>query len=378
MSVPVARVVCKDSNGKKTGTGSGFLVTDRMMITNEHVIDDCAELEVVFDEDTTVGARALESDKKKDLALLELDEPARAPAVLFESDEVAAGTPIVAVGFPGINDFAAGQSLDKPSHISGVVENDTDEAKAGRRILLISAAISPGNSGGPVVDRCGRVVGVVTFFVTDTKSGARVRAAVHVLEVLAFAEANDVNVRRDPRPCEPEGSSNLVGAVAVSLGMAVTALVFALRKPVMRRVDERRERSTQQARGLHRAPPQQGSESRAFLVGLGGAYEGQSVPLDGGGLTVGRDPAVCGLVLAADTPGISRRHAQVRVGQSGRVEVRDCWSSKGTVVSGRKISAGHWVEVASGSVVEFGGPGARFRVESAATRLIPEQGRVER
>jgi S1-C subfamily serine protease len=136
-------------------TGSGFAVSaNGQIVTNHHVVADCAEVRV-----RPVGQEAVEGvvvahDRGNDLALLHA--PARLPAAALRNDSgIRPGDSVVAVGFPlpGLLASEANVTTGSVSALAGI-GNDT-------RFLQMTVPVQPGNSGGPLLDLQGRVVGVV-------------------------------------------------------------------------------------------------------------------------------------------------------------------------------------------------------------------------
>ncbi|MBY4947294.1 trypsin-like peptidase domain-containing protein [Cupriavidus respiraculi] len=151
--------------------GSGVVVTESgIIITNHHVVADAARLEISFHDGHTAEAVVLQALPEKDLAILQAksmpdDLP---PATLGSSRELAPGSEVVAVGFP----FGIG-----PSVSAGVVSGldrefiSPDNKEHLDKLIQFDAAANPGNSGGPLVNMNGEVVGIVTAILNPNKSG---------------------------------------------------------------------------------------------------------------------------------------------------------------------------------------------------------------
>lgn len=141
------------------GSGSGFWVEKNILATNNHVVDHNPDLTI-----STYPARVLATDSLRDIALLEVDnsklsgffkdfppEPGL-PLGSYEGNLYLADE-VYVIGYP------LGRNL---SITRGIVSAFTRDDYDDRRYIQTDAAISRGNSGGPVVDRCGRVVGMAT------------------------------------------------------------------------------------------------------------------------------------------------------------------------------------------------------------------------
>lgn len=140
-----------------TSTGSGFFVNiSGALLTNQHVVNDCAILKIrdssKIEHDVTVVA----TDAKNDLALLQMIKPVALPAATFRAhSSVEAGENVVALGYPlaGILASEVNVSFGYVSATAGLAD-DTSK-------LQISAPVQPGNSGGPLLDQAGNLIGVV-------------------------------------------------------------------------------------------------------------------------------------------------------------------------------------------------------------------------
>jgi len=140
---------------KTTAVGSGFIIDpDGLVVTNNHVIDVADEIEVVFDDGTRVPAVLKGMDKKTDLALLEISGDRPFPFVKFGDSEAArVGDWIVAIGNP----FGLGGTTTK-----GIISARGRDIRSGPLddFIQIDAPINRGNSGGPLFNMRGEVIGI--------------------------------------------------------------------------------------------------------------------------------------------------------------------------------------------------------------------------
>lgn len=213
----VVRVVLitRDAQGVSlVGHGSGFAVGPDLVLTNAHVVAPLAE-----DPSMKVGivpsqgssgyfAKIVAFSPKNDLALLRLSDKGAGslvPVTLF-TGAVTDGEDVYAVGYPGNVDQA--QGLNPADLMSPTVPVKTRGAvSAGRSskgfdTILHTAPLGSGNSGGPLLDGCGRVVGTNSFgTVNDTAADSEFYFAVSMREMSRFLLNAGINARTTGEPC---------------------------------------------------------------------------------------------------------------------------------------------------------------------------------
>jgi serine protease Do len=142
---------------KATALGSGFIIdSSGYIVTNNHVIEGADEINVILQDDTNLTATLVGRDKKTDLALLKVTPKKPLTAVSFgDSDKVRVGDWIVAIGNP----YGLGGTVT-----AGIISARARDIQSGPydEYLQTDAPINRGNSGGPMFDMDGNVVGVNT------------------------------------------------------------------------------------------------------------------------------------------------------------------------------------------------------------------------
>jgi 2-alkenal reductase len=164
--------------GPQTVSGSGVFISDKgYILTNNHVIEGVTDITITLADGTQEKATVVGADMYSDIAVLKTDGKVPAVASLGNSDVLNPGETVIAIGSP-LGDFkntvtvgvvsATGRSIDTGNGytIDGLIQTD--------------AAINQGNSGGPLVDLAGEVIGINTLIVRNSGSGT-------VAEGLGFA-----------------------------------------------------------------------------------------------------------------------------------------------------------------------------------------------
>ncbi len=163
-----------DASGKPVALGSGFLLSDGRVVTNAHVLAGASSVEVIgSDGQLLLDSQTAEVlNERIDVAIL--PHVVRAPAALSLGEEVpAVGSKVVVIGAPeGYTNTVS----------DGIVSSV--RTIGGRQLLQVSAPISHGSSGGPVLDDKGRVVGMATAFVSD---GQNLNFAVTASDIAVLA-----------------------------------------------------------------------------------------------------------------------------------------------------------------------------------------------
>ena len=157
--------------------GSGFVYDmEGRIITNNHVVEDADEIQVTFLDGTIVEATLVGTDPYSDMAVIDVDVPASllSPVEFAPSSKLLVGEQVIALGNPfGLENTmtegivsATGRQMDAPGRYAIIDVIQTD------------AAINPGNSGGPLLNSEGRVVGMNTAILSETRQFSGIGFAI--------------------------------------------------------------------------------------------------------------------------------------------------------------------------------------------------------
>jgi S1-C subfamily serine protease len=162
------------------GAGSGFVLDkDGYIVTNYHVIKDARQVEVTFLDETTVPAKIIGSDPRNDIALLQVEASPDllVPVQLGNSSDLVVGQRTIVIGNP-FGQFGGTLTTGVISALNRSIEGQDGRQISG--IIQTDAAINSGNSGGPLLDSSGRVIGINTAIFSPSGTNAGVGFSIPV------------------------------------------------------------------------------------------------------------------------------------------------------------------------------------------------------
>lgn len=349
-----------DANGKTSyWRGTGFFVgktgeDPQYIITNCHVVEEYilagrglggGELYVVYDKDDQEEAYLVDYDAEMDVAILRLADPTdkRAPLQLKQPTSDMLSYEVYAVGYPLSADLTvqAVTSFSKSDATvtTGTITRFLTESGTGRHLIQTDAALSGGNSGGPLTNGDGAVIGINTY---GSNLDQNLFYAVSISEVMPLLDRNSIPYTVYTAPAENSNTPLYIAiAAAAAVVILVVVVVLASRK------------KKKPAAAAAQSAPKAGSP---YLRSVAPQHGGMVVQLHRQPVQIGRDSATCRLVYQDGTPGVSSRHCQIYFDEPGGVfVVTDLNSTYGTFLAdGTRIAPNTPVRLPAKSAVYLG------------------------
>lgn len=394
----LVRVIVEQGDG--VIAGSGFVLNaDGQIATNHHVVDGHKRIAVYFSRsDDLHSARPLWTSTELDLAVIEIEGGRWIPLPLAGSIP-SKGAPVYALGFPGDADLWNEQGIALDATVTnGILSRAFRGAWHRRELTLLqhSAAINPGNSGGPLLDECGRVIGINTSApaveVTDADGNLQTVPvasglfwASSVQELAAALDEQSIRYVSDPSEClggdlassvalsdqgGDAGRGNNVGMGArwiVFTSLLLAALLIAtafLTRQVHRQGLGLAAIMSQVARPLTRrnanAPASAPGRLTGGLVLTGAQPNGLSIRVtlpaavlaaQPHGIVLGRHPMLVDTVI--DSREVSRRHLRFEC-KAERFTVQDLNSANGSRLNGQALKPYRPLRVRQGDLIALG------------------------
>ncbi|MFO6448506.1 serine protease [Erythrobacter sp. NE805] len=236
--------------------GTGFAVSPTRIVTNAHVVseasqDDTLRIGIVPAEgEGGAFARVVAVSPRNDLALLEIAKGSlRLPPLALAGGSVANLGEVAAVGYPMNVDLAQGLGMEDIFRAQPPVKSRgfLSGVRPSRQFdtILHTAPIARGNSGGPLLDPCGRVIGVNSFSTDSTSGDAEFYFAVSLRELLPFLASNGVEPVVNTLPCRSIDELNAEERQRLEAEQSAARARLAERAEALREVREKARLSAQ-------------------------------------------------------------------------------------------------------------------------------------
>lgn len=372
------------NNPTANWTGSGFAIgkageDSQIFLTNQHVaLDDYdkdhVRLWIMFENCTVSSIDYLPDPDRSaeleivstttgypDYAIVRAKSKVRGYKALplLSSKDIPDGTTVYALGFPGDMDMVknTNSGIDDITVTNGIVSQHMQFAPAENTwVLLNTAKISHGNSGGPLITEDGAVVGLNTYGLNV--DGERYMA-VYIDYAMEALDKKNISYDIFGQKSSASGFDIPLPLVLMGAGVAIFALILFM--VLRKKKDPVPVAAMQPAPVMPAAPPVQPippvAPAASYSVRIPG---GSVVPIGSAVVTVGRDPS-CTLRLPPDSTAVSRKHCTLEVIQ-GTLVLTDIGSSNGTFIHGNRIPANTKVALKHGSSFCLGSKENTFTV----------------
>ncbi|MBQ3063824.1 MAG: trypsin-like peptidase domain-containing protein [Clostridia bacterium] len=168
------------------GIGSGFVYrADGYICTNHHVIDDALEIQVVLPSGEAFDAVLVGSDEAADIAVLKIDKTDLVAAKIGTSATLLVGEDVVAVGTPHSLEYSGTATFGKVSYTNRILSIKNSDQTVAKKLTVIQTdtAVNNGNSGGPLANMYGEVIGIVALKQAYTNNGLPVQGVGFALPI---------------------------------------------------------------------------------------------------------------------------------------------------------------------------------------------------
>lgn len=357
------------------GFGTGFFVNDRgYILTNAHVVKNASKLVVLKKSQDGVLEKEFASivaiSEPHDLAAIKVSFN-QADYISFSRSKLQKGDNVRSIGFPGGADSSA-DSISESTLTQGIIgrifrSSWMDEGKK-LDIVQHSASISPGNSGGPLIDFCGRVVGVntavanATVFIDPESKTPIVNKVDGVFFAsksnysINFLEKNNISFNINNAECIPGETvvhqtvrksffedSRLMYVIGVVFVISLFSLYVAMRKTKVSPEYTLRKKNTTNKNLSSGKLSKKLKSSYVFTVFRenSGLQDFEITDINKK-YVIGRSREKCDITL--DFSEVSRQHVEIYIDQESTIMIRDIGSKNGTFLNGKRLSSS-WVEL---------------------------------
>lgn len=375
----------------ESGKDSDIFLTNWHVVTGDGTYSKDAVQVWLLQENCTFNSATLEPDPDKsitcevlkttkgapDYAILRATEPVEGykPLTLLSGEQVLDGQTVYALGYPGVvGDISASHfGIDDITATNGIISQHMVDTR-NIQVLIHTAQISGGNSGGPLITEDGAVVGLNTYGFGEEGEDVSRFCAEYIDYAMEGLDSLGLHYTLYKSAGEPGGKTEgpavkskmplLIAAAAVVIVAAVVILLVAMKKKkereeLQRQEEARRleaERRLEEERREREAAARRAQAVKAKLQMEGGSL----YSIRGSGCTIGRSPD-CTIVLPAKSPGVSTCHCRLEF-QGDQLLLTDMGSTYGTFIHNKRVPPNTPVALKPGSSFCLGSEKFKFTV----------------
>ncbi|MEI6262301.1 MAG: trypsin-like peptidase domain-containing protein [Deltaproteobacteria bacterium] len=403
MKESTIRVFC--IKGERVGVGSGFVIGDgSLMVTNQHVVacvQDGGKAGVILNADQGATGEVIWQSAAKDLAVLKLERRLDRPAVTFaRSSTVNDADSVYVLGFPGAADnqqIVNDRSQFEVKVSRGIISAKNITSAENVRLYQLDAALNPGNSGGPLFNENGQVIGInasksmtpvvtvrpnesggVDSGLTRVSLGEGIGWAIQIDELLVELDRLNISYTIGSTEMLPwfalawrQNPMMLILLAAIGVLSLVSLLLSCTHsgRQWFRQTSIKGHETIQQltSKNKFKQMPQPAPKPllKPLLRGLTGQFSGMELELSDTPVALGRHPLASHIVFNQRSSEISRRHCLVGYDhQEMQFFLEDCWSSNGTFLNSKeKLNPGEQRWVPDGTRFYLANPAYQFELK---------------
>lgn len=380
----------KDLKSKKNMTLKDLKMKAEIRVYFSQSDDDYSVPEVVYYSGPT----------EKDIAILKLEEPTnkRIALLVRNSDTVDVGEEVTALGFPGVSDTVQDKStishsIDDVTVTKGIISKRVKPMQRDYDAFQMDVAINHGNSGGPLVDKNGYVIGMNTL---GNAKDSNMNYAIVSNEILNVLDSERISYQTSALKNPGMISLLVIGIITLAGGIVlfvipsgkkapaagaaagvnpqpqpgVNPYAAAQQRPVVQGYPQQNAAQPAGAAVAQAQPavqnqvPQAQPQGKPILKCIKGQFVGKAFDLSRGSVLLGRDPAFCNLVFNKETPGISGKHCKLSYDAAGGSFIlTDLGSTFGTYTeSGKKLTPNEPERLSAGAVFYLADENVKFQV----------------
>ena len=338
----VVRVIAEDSFGQRMGSGFAVGTSQpvQYIVTNNHVIDGATKISILLSRDNIIEAYVQTSLPGSDLAVLRVATPLHNVKPAIINDKTAKeGTAGYALGYPAASSALSQQITGNTEDVTitdGIVSAlQSVPYLSGFQPVnayQVNVDLNSGNSGGPFVNSKGEVIGICSWGAADAQG---INAAIRVSELTNVLSQNGI-------PYLTASNLNMVRIILIAaIVLVILALVFLIIMLIKRN-----------------------KKAKGVLYGINGEFAGERFYIPDEGVNIGRDAAMCQIVLPVDSAKVSRSHCNLRYDSHNKTFIlTDLASANGTyLLNGIRLEPKKPAILSGGTKFYLGDETTTFRV----------------